>query len=169
TAPLIRLVWVRPRVLAPFAKRHTFVRIHYQTNEPAQALLYVGGGPKTHVNPPPRDGKFSWGPKAAQYLSPGSHRIRLLSIDGATNVGPPSRALTIVARGVEVRPHLVRLSAGKRFGFRILNAQRYAVHVGSLHKPRSGPLLVLRAPRQPGRYVLRVATAGHVARAVVGG
>ena len=27
--------------------------------------------------------------------------------------------------------------------------------------------LVLRASKQPGHYVLRVATAGHVARAVV--
>jgi len=89
------------------------------------------------------------------------------SIDGATNVGPPSRALTIVVRDVEVRPHLVRVRAGRRFGFRILNAQRYAVHFGSLHKQRSGPLLVLRAPKQPGRYVLRVATDGHVARAAV--
>jgi hypothetical protein len=167
TAPLIRLVWVRPRALAPFAKRHNYVRIHYQTNEPAQALLYVDGEPKTHVKRFLRDGKFSWGPKAARYLSPGPHRVRLLSIDGATNVGPPSRALTIVVRDVEVRPHLVRVRAGKRFGLRILNAQRYAVHLGSLHKQRSGPLLVLRAPQQPGRYVLRVATDGHVARAAV--
>jgi hypothetical protein len=167
TAPLIRLVWVRPRVLAPFAKRHNFVRVHYQTNESAQALLYVDGEPKTHVKRFLRDGKFSWGPKAARYLSPGEHRIRLRSIDRATNVGPPSRALTIVVRDVEVRPQLVRVRAGRRFGFRILNAQRYAVHFASLHEQRSGPLLVLRAPKQPGRYVLRVATDGHVARAAV--
>jgi FlgD Ig-like domain len=167
TAPVIALVSVRPRVLAPFAKRHNFVRIHYRTNELAQALLYVDGEPKTHVRRFLRDGNFNWGPKAAQYLSPGPHRLRLRSIDRATNLGPPSRALTIVARDVEVRPQLVRVRAGRRFGFRILNAQRYAVHLGSLHEQRSGPLLVLRAPKQPGRYVLRVATDGHVARAAV--
>jgi hypothetical protein len=167
TAPVIALVSVRPRVLAPFAKRHNFVRIHYRTNELAQALLYVDGEPKTHVRRFLRDGNFNWGPKAAQYLSPGPHRLRLRSIDRATNLGPPSRALTIVARDVEVRPQLVRVRAGRRFGFRILNAQRYAVHLGSLHEQRSGPLLVLRAPKLPGRYVLRVATDGHVARAAV--
>ena len=70
-------------------------------------------------------------------------------------------------RDVEVRPQLVRVRAGRRVGFRILNAQRYAVHLGSLHEQRGGPLLVLRAPKQPGRYVLRVATDGHVARAAV--
>ena len=167
SAPVIALVSVRPRVLAPFARRHNFVRVHYRTNEFAQALLYVDGEPKTHVKRFLRHGKFSWGPKAARYLSAGQHRIRLRSIDGATNVGPPSRALTIVVRDVEVRPLLVRVRAGRRFGFRILNAQRYAVHLGSLHKQRSGPLLVLRALKQPGRYVLRVATVGHVARAAV--
>jgi hypothetical protein len=41
------------------------------------------------------------------------------------------------------------------------------VHFGSLHKQHSGPLLILRAPQLPGRYVLRVVTGGHVARAVV--
>jgi len=167
TPPVIALLSVRPRVLAPFARRQNFVRIHYKTNEYAQALLYVDGEPKTHVRRFLRDGRFNWGPKAAQYLSPGPHRIRLRSIDGATNLGPPSRALTIVVRGVEVRPQLVRVKAGRRFGFRVLDAQRYAVHFGSLHQQRRGPLLILRAPKQPGHYVLRVATAGHVARGVV--
>jgi hypothetical protein len=167
TAPLIRLVSVLPRVLAPFARRHNFVRIQYLTNEPAQAWLFVDGEPKTHVRRFLRAGKFYWGPKAAQYLSPGTHRIRLRSIDRATNLGPSSRALTIVIRGVELRPQSVRVAASRRFGFRVLNAQRYAVHFGSLHKQHSGPLLILRAPKQPGRYVLRVAAGGQVARAIV--
>jgi hypothetical protein len=73
----------------------------------------------------------------------------------------------LVVLGVELRPSSVRVAAGRRFGFRVLNAQRYAVHFGSLHRQHSGPLLVLRAPKQAGRYVLRVATDGHVARGVV--
>ena len=113
-----------------------------------------------------RGGKIDW--YGARRLSPGVHRIRLRAIDRATNLGPASRALTIVVRDVELRPQLVRVKTGRRFGFRVLNAaKRYAVHLGSLHRERSGPLLVLRAPKQPGRYVLRVATDGHVARAIV--
>jgi hypothetical protein len=166
TPPLIRLVSARPRVIAPFG-RNGLVRIAYQTSERAQALLYVDGDPKTHVRRFLRAGRFSWGGKAARSLKPGAHRIRLRSIDFATNVGPPSRALTIVVRYIELRPQSVRAAAGRRFGFRVLNANRYAVHFGSLHKEHSGPLLVLRAPKQPGSYVLRVATDGHVARAVV--
>jgi hypothetical protein len=166
TPPLIRLVSARPRVIAPFGQ-NGFTRITYQTSERAQALLYVDGQPKTHVRRFLRAGKFNWGPRAARYLRPGPHRIRLRSIDFATNIGPPSRALTIVVRDVELRPHVVRVAAGRRFGFRVLNAQRYAVHFGLSHRQHSGRLLVLRAPKQPGRYVLRVATDGHVARAVV--
>jgi hypothetical protein len=59
------------------------------------------------------------------------------------------------------------VKTGKRFGFRVVtDAKRYSVHLGSLHARRSGRLLILRAPG-PGRYVLRVAEHGHVARAVV--
>ena len=164
--PLIQLVSVRPRVLAPYGKNN-LVRIRYLTSEKAQALLYVDGQQKTHVRRFLRAGKFDWGGKAARYLRPGVHLIRLRSMDLATNVGPASRALRIVVRGVELRPHLVRVAAGRRFGFRVLNAQRYAVHFGSLHERHRGPLLILRAPKQPGRYVLRVATDGQVARGVV--
>ena len=166
TPPLIRLVSVSPRVIAPFGK-NSQVRITYQTSERAQALLYVDGDPKTHVRRFLRAGGFTWGGRAARSLKPGAHRIRLRSIDLATNVGPPSRALTIVVRGVQLRPYSVHVAAARRFGFRVLNAQRYAVHFLSLHREHRGPLLVLRAPKQPGRYVLRVATDGHVARAIV--
>jgi hypothetical protein len=167
SAPLIKLVSVRPRVLAPFAKRRNSVRIQYRTNEPARAFLYVDGDQRTRVFRFVRDGKIDWGPKAAQYLGPGPHRIRLRALDRATNFGPPSRALTIVVRDVELRPHFVRVNAGRRFGFRVLNAQRYDVQFRSLRRQRSGPILVLRAPEAPGRYVLQVATDGHVTRAVV--
>ena len=167
TPPLIKLVSVRPRVIAPFATKHNSVRIQYRTSEQARAQLYVGGEPKTFVHAFARAGKIDWGPKAAQYLAPGPHRVRLRAIDRATNVGPPSRSLTIVVRGVELRPQSVRVAAGRRFGFRVLNAQRYTVHFRSLHRRHSGPLLILRAPEQPGRYELRVATGRHVARGVV--
>jgi hypothetical protein len=70
-------------------------------------------------------------------------------------------------RYIELRPHALHVKTGKRFGFRVLtDAKSYAVHLGSLHARRHGRLLVLRAPA-PGRYVLRVAERGHVAKAVV--
>jgi hypothetical protein len=91
----------------------------------------------------------------------------LRALDLFTNLGPPSRALPVFVRYIELRPHALRVKAGRRFGFRVLtDAKRYSVHLGSLHARRGGPLLILRAPA-PGRYVVRVAEHGHVAKAIV--
>jgi len=100
-------------------------------------------------------------------VEPGRHLIRLRALDLATNLGPPSRALPVFVRYIELRPHALQVKTGRRFGFRVLtDAKDYAVHLGSLHTRRSGKLLILRAPG-PGGYVLRVAEHGHVAKAIV--
>jgi hypothetical protein len=73
----------------------------------------------------------------------------------------------VFVRYIELRPQALRVKTGRRFGFRVLtDAKDYAVHLGSLHMRRSGRLLILSAP-VPGRYVLRVAEHGHVAKAIV--
>lgn len=168
TPPLIRLVSVRPRVFSPDGDfRGELVRIQYQTNERARAILYVDGDRRVMVRRYLRAGKLDWGGRAARSLKPGLHRIRLRALDFATNLGPPSRGLDVVVRYIDLRPRAVRVKSGRRFGFRVItNAKRYSVHLGSLHARRSGRLLILRAPK-PGRYVLRVNANGHVARAVV--
>ena len=165
TPPLIRLRSLRPRVLTPDTGA-ALVRVRYQTNERAQAIEYVDGDRRQTVRRFLRGGKVDWRGKRVRSLTPGRHRVRLRALDLATNLGPPSRALTFVVRYVELRPHVVRVKTGRRFGFRVLNAKSYAVHLGGLHARRSGPLLILRAPK-PGRYVLRINANGHVDRAVV--
>ena len=167
TAPFIRLVSITPRVFSPdgdLVRDH--VRIRYQTSEKARAQLYVDGEPRTHVRAFLRAGKLDW-PSGSLRLRPGRHLIRLRALDLATNLGPPSRALPVFVRYIELRPHALRVTTGRRFGFRVLtDAKRYSVHLGSLHARRSGHLLILRAPA-PGRYVLRVAEHRHVAKAIV--
>ena len=168
TPPFIRLVSVRPRVFSPNGDLvNDFVRIQYQTSERARAQLYVDGEPKTLVRRFLRAGKIDWGGLSARYLKPGRHLIRLRALDFATNLGPPSRALPVFVRYIELRPQALKVTTGRRFGFRVVtDAKSYAVHLGSLHARRSGRLLILRAPAS-GRYMLRVAEMGHVARAVV--
>jgi len=165
TPPLIRLVSVRPRVLRPDTGG-ALVRVRYQTSERAQAIEYVDGDRRQTVRRYVRAGKLDWRGKRVRSLAAGPHRVRLRALDFATNLGPPSRALTFVVRHIELRPHIVRVKTGRRFGFRVLNATSYSAHLGSLHVRRSGPLLILRAPK-PGRYSLRVNSHGHVAKAVV--
>lgn len=169
TAPLIRLVSVVPQRFSPDGNhRHDLIRIRYQTSEKARAILYVDGDRRTTVFRYLRAGKLDWGgTKAARALKPGRHLVRLRAFDLATNLGPPSRAVTVFVRYIELRPHALRVKTGKRFGFRVLtDAKNYTVHLGGLHARRSGPILILRAPA-PGRYVLRVAANAHQAHAVV--
>jgi hypothetical protein len=168
TPPLVRLVSVAPRIFSPDRDgQRDLIRIRYLTSERARVQLYVDAQPKTLVKRYVRGGKIDWGGRAARYLTPGPHRIRLRALDLATNLGRPSRALTVFVRYIELQPHTLRVKTGRRFGFRVLtDAKRYSVHLGSLHARRGGRLLILRAPK-PGTYVLRVAEHGHVARARV--
>jgi hypothetical protein len=169
TPPFVKLDSIRPRVFSPDGDfRGELVRVKYRTNEQARVILYVDGdkrqGPTYRFA---RKGKLDWGGKAARSLKPGPHRMRLRALDRATNLGPASRALTVFVRYIDLRPHALSVKTGRRFGFRVLTqSKRYSVHLGGLHARRSGPLLVLRAPK-PGHYVLRVAANDHVARAVV--
>jgi FlgD Ig-like domain len=168
TPPLVRLVSVSPRRFSPdgdFQREH--VRIQYQTSERARVILYVDGDRRTTVKRYLRAGKLDWGGRAARGLRPGPHLIRLRAYDLATNVGPPSRALSAFVRYIELRPHVLRVKTGARLGFRVVtDAKQYSVHLAGRHVLRSGRILYLRAPA-PGRYVLRVAEKGHVARAIV--
>jgi hypothetical protein len=168
TPPLIKLVSVRPLVFSPDGDfRLETVRIRYLTNEKAQAILYVDGDRRTLVNRLVRVGKLDWGGRAARSLQPGLHRLRLRAIDAAGNLSNPTRAVVVRVRYIEVRPHLLRVHTGARFGFRVVtDAKRYSWHLGSRGGVKRKPLLILRAGA-PGTYRLVVAANGHVSRALV--
>ena len=168
TPPLIRLDSILPRVFSPDGDFvHDVPRIQYRTSERARAVIYVNGDRRATVKRYVRAGKYDWRGRVVRRLPAGRYRIRLRALDLATNLGPPSRALTVFVRYIELRPHVLRVKTGARFGFRVVtDAKRYTVHLGGLHARRGGATLYLHAPA-PGRYVLRVAANGHVARALV--
>jgi hypothetical protein len=168
TPPLIKLVSVRPLVFSPDGDfRAETVRIRYLTNEKAQAILYVDGDRKTTVNRLVRAGKLDWGGRAARGLRPGLHRLRLRAIDSAGNLSNETRVVVVRVRYIKVRPHVLRVHTGARFGFRIVtDAKRYSWHLGSRGGVRKQRLLILRAGA-PGTYRLVIAANGHVSRALV--
>ena len=168
TPPLIKLVSVKPLVFSPDGDfRLETVRIHYLTNEKAQAILYVDGDRKTTVNRLVRAGKLDWGGRAARGLRPGLHRLRLRAIDAAGNLSNPTRAVVVRVRYIEVGPHVLRVHTGARFGFRVdTDAKRYSWHLGSRGGVKKQRRLILRAGAA-GTYHLIVAANGHVARALL--
>jgi hypothetical protein len=167
TPPLIQLRSITPRVFSPGIRGNQLVRIQYRTNEQARAILYVDGDRRVTTYRYLRAGKIDWGGRAARGLRAGPHRVWLRSLDRAGNLGRPSRALTVLVRYVELRPTVLRVRTGTRFGVRVVTrAKSYSVHLAGLHALRHGRIVYLHAPA-PGRYVLRVSAGGHVARAVV--
>jgi hypothetical protein len=168
TKPLIRLDSVAPPVFSPDGDfQREYVRLRYRTSERARAILYVNGDRWGTVHDYVRAGKLDWGGRAVRRLPAGPYRVRLRAQDLAGNVGPPTRALVVRIRYIQVRPHVVRVRSGARFSVRVgTDAMRYTWHIGSRGKKARGPALTIRAGK-PGRYVLRVAANGHVARVVV--
>jgi FlgD Ig-like domain len=168
TPPLIKLVSATPHEFSPDGDfRREYVRIRYLTNEKAEAILYVDGDRRTLVRAFLRAGKLDWGGKAARDLRPGRHLLRLRAIDSAGNLSNPTRAVAVVIRYIDVRPHVLHAKSGKRFSVRVLtDAKRYSWHLGQRGNVARTRHLVLSAG-QPGTYRLVVAANGHVSRAVV--
>jgi hypothetical protein len=168
TPPLIKLASVSPRVFSPDGDfRNEFVRIKYLTSEKARAILYVDGDRRATVNAYVRVGKLDWGFKAARQLGPGKHLLRLRAIDLAGVLSNATRAVVVRIRYIDVRPHVLRVHTGARFGFRVdTDAKRYSWHLGALKGVRRQRLLILHAGA-PGTYRLVVSANGHVSRALV--
>jgi hypothetical protein len=168
TRPLVKLDSVSPRVFSPDGDfQREYVRLRYRTSERARAILYVNGDRWGMVHDYVRAGKLDWGGRAVRRLPAGTYRVRLRAIDLAGNVGPPTRAFVVTIRYIQVRPHVVRVRAGARFSVRVrTDAVRYTWHIGSRGRVARGPVLTIRAG-EPGRYLLRVAANGHVARVLV--
>jgi hypothetical protein len=143
------------------------VRIRYLTSERARAILYVNGIRRGLVHAYNRGGKLDWGGRTLRRLPAGSYRIRLRAVDLAQNVSAPTRTLVVRIRYVELRPHVVHVRSGARFGFRVLtDAKHYTWRLGARGGVSRRHLLILRAG-QPGRSVLTVTVNGHKARALV--
>ena len=168
TKPLIKLDSVAPRTFSPDGDyKREYVRLRYRTNERARAILYVNDDRWGMVHDYLRAGKLDWGGRAVRRLSAGTYRVRLRALDLAGNLGLPTRAFVVRIRYIDVRPHVVRVRSGARFSVRVgTDAVRYTWHIGSRGRVARKPVLTIRAGA-PGRYVLRVAANGHVARVLV--
>ena len=170
TPPTIRLTRLQPRdAISPDGDgRNDRLRVFYAIDEPAQALLSVGGRRAVKTRFERQEDKLEWfGRRGGKPLPAGRYRLQLRAEDTAGNVGPPATS-TITIRYVELARSLVVVPPRVRFGIGVrTDARVYRWRFAGRTGLGRGPLLVLRAPADPGRYTLFVEANRRADRATV--
>lgn len=169
TPPRVLRVRVGPPVFSPDGDgRRDGVSALYALSERAHGLLFVSGVLVERKRFQRLEGTLRWsGLRNGRALPPRRYRIGVSAEDEAGNRAAPVESVVRI-RYVELGRDLVRVRRLRRFGVRVIAdaasvSWRFA---GGTGKAKPG-VLVLRAPRRPGRYTLFVEANGHGARAVV--
>jgi FlgD Ig-like domain len=170
TAPKIKVVRVFPRVFSPDGDgRKDRISAWYETDGPARAMMLVDGRRRVLSKFRATEGRLRWfGRVGGKAVSPGSYEIRLRAFDQAGNRSARTRSVPVRVRYIELRRDRVRVVAGKRFSIRVsTDAGRYGWLFAERRGTRRRKVLVLRAPENPGRYVLYVKARRHADRAQI--
>lgn len=161
---------VEPRTFSPDGDgRNDKVAIRYRLEERAHALVYVEGRRRIRSRSQQPEGKVDWGGRAdGKALPARAYGLTMAAEDPAGNVGARSGPVTVRIRYVELARESIRAAATTRFGV-IVRSDATQVSWRFAGGRGTGPpgLLVLRAPRNPGRYTLFVEANGRAARADV--
>lgn len=170
TAPRIRLVRVFPRVFSPDSDGQADrVTATYASDERARATMLVDARQRVRSKFRQLEGKLVWfGRVNGRAVRPGIYEIRLRAVDRAGNRSPRTRAVPVRVRFVELSKDHIEVEAGKRFSVRVRSdATSYRWLFAGGRGGGRREVLVLRAPSEPGQYVLYVTVGGHAAKATV--
>jgi hypothetical protein len=159
TPPRIQVRGVSRRVLSPDGDgRGDAITIRYRATEPSHALLLVNG--KRRVRTRLRaQGAIRWAPRRRR--PPGLERLQLVAVDAAGNrrAGKP---FFVQVRYLGVTPTRLRVPPRRLITVRIsTDYPRYSWRLGRRRGTGRAHTLRVRAPAQPGRYVLRVSAGGR--------
>jgi hypothetical protein len=170
TPPRVLKAEVSPRAFSPDGDRRLErVTVRYRVDEPARALLFVNGRQVERTRFRPLEGVRVWnGRRGGRALPAGDYELALAAEDTAGNVGERTAPTLVRIRYVELGRTTVRARVRTRFGVRVTTDARSIRwrFAGGKGTARRG-LLVLRAPRRPGRFRLFVEANGHGASALV--
>jgi hypothetical protein len=170
TPPEIEVVEVRPRRLSPgVGDRNNRLDVVYEVSEQANAVLFVDGQRRVRTRFAPLEGRLEWfGVVDGARLPAGTYRLEVAAEDRAGNTSPRVPAGEVEIWYIALARTEITVPAGARFGVRVAtDAPEFSwLFAGGRGSAEPG-LLVLRAPRSPGRYRLFVEAAGRAARAEV--
>jgi hypothetical protein len=109
-----------------------------------------------------------FGVAGGERLPQGRYTLRLVARDLAGNLGPRSGSRTVSIRFLALGRDRVTTTPGARFALLAVSQARTLRWTLARRSGIARPgTLRLRAPDEPGRYVLRVSANGHVERALV--
>jgi hypothetical protein len=168
-------------VVIPMATRTDFspdgdhqadsVTIHFTLSEPAHVLVYLGDRLLIRSRSHTTQGSVTWSGRIDHHLHPpGPVTLSIGAVDLAGNAIPAAQRpqVQVTIRYITLANRRITVAAGKRFDIGVsTDSRRYGWSLGGRHGYAHGPVLRLRAPQQPGSYVLVVTEHGHSDRAVV--
>jgi hypothetical protein len=153
-------------------KQADFVRLGYKLSKQAHVILYLGGrrilGP-TYRHP--SSGSLSWyGLAHGRLVRAGSYTLEVGAVDLSGNRTPPDQRFRVHVRlrYIVLASRKIGVRAGRFLEVGVsTDARRYHWSLGARTGRNGGPVLRLRAPKKPGRYLLTVSERDHVDRAHV--
>ena len=170
TAPRVTRMTVRPEFFSPDGDgRNDRVRVGYELNEKANAMLYANGVREVRTRFRPTEGTLDWNGRIDGRLQrAGLYRLQVGAEDQAGNLARRTRPAFVEISYITLGRQTVRARARTRFGIRVTtDAARFRWRFAGGSGQATPGLLVLRAPRAPGRYTLFVETNGHADKATV--
>jgi hypothetical protein len=170
TPPEIRVVEAAPRILSPgIGERNNRLDVFYEVSEPARGMLFVNGVRHVYTRARPLEGKMEWfGIREGRRLPAGVYELEVAAEDVAGNVSGRVHAGRVQIRYITLAREVIRVPAEARFGVGVTtDADRFSWRLAGGTGTAEPGLLVLRAPRDPGRYTLFVDVDGRGARAEV--
>ena len=163
-------VTVRPQFFSPDGDgRNDRVRVGYVLSEKANAMLYANGTREVRTRFRPTEGTLDWNGKIDGRPQPaGLYRLQVGAQDEAGNLARRTRPAFVEISYIALGRQTVRARARTRIGVRVTtDAARFRWRFAGGTGEATPGLLVLRAPRAPGRYTLFVEANGHADRASV--
>ncbi len=170
TPPRIESFTARPLVVSPDGDgRFDRAKIRYRVDERARVELLVDGTRALRRLGTRTTGTMDWfGVAGGDEVAEGSHTLRLVARDLAGNLGLRSGSRTVRIRFLALGRERIVTAPAARFALLTLSqARTLRWRLAGRTGTQPPGTLRLRAPRNPGRYVLEVEANGRVRRATV--